>query len=366
VPSPGWAVALFGEIARPRLPGSPGLSIAERAVTDRLEATGFTVTKHAFATSPRRLYAASLAAAGMGWMSIGLAPLFVVTIPGWTVLTIGFAGLALVALIATGIANGQLPFDATGCSATNIEATRGRDPRVWLVAHLDSKGQRISLRGRIIFSALLVLGLIGLIGVLAARWFGPLPWWVFGPAVITTVVGASGLSLPPLHGESPGAVDNASGVIAALCAAEALGSRDDVGVLLTSAEEYAMEGARAWVRAGRAHGLFVNFDGIDARGRCNIMVHGGRGPDRDELSSALRSAFRSAGQDVRRAPLPLGVFVDGSVLGAGGMSGVTVSRGDWVTLSVIHTPRDAPERTDVSGAVQVGRAAGDALAVILS
>jgi len=287
-------------------------------------------------------------------------------VPGWTVLVVGFAGLALVALIASGIANGQLPFDTGPCLANNFEATRSAEVRMWLVAHIDTKGQRISLRGRILFTGVLAFGVILLSAALAARWFGPLPWWGFGPAVLITMIGASGLALPPLHGDSPGAVDNASGVIAALCAAERLVKRDDVGVLITGAEEYAMEGARAWVRAGRARGQFVNFDGVDARGKCNVMSHGAATQQALRLTSSVRHALESSGLTVRGAPLPLGVFVDGSILAAGGMTGITVSRGDWATLSVVHTPNDVQDRTDVRAAAQVGHAVGEALGSFMS
>jgi len=55
------------------------------------------------------------------------------------------------------------------------------------------------------------------------------------------------------------------------------------------------------------------------------------------------------------------VLVDGVVLARAGMPGVTVSRGDWSTLGVVHTAADAPERLDPAAAVQAGRAVAAAL-----
>ena len=123
--------------------------------------------------------------------------------------------------------------------------------------------------------------------------------------------------------------------------------------------------ARAWIASGGAGEAFVNFDGIDNRGLFNVMAHRGGGPPRsapgDGLPPRVQAALRARGQGVRRMPLPLGIFVDGSVLAAGGIPGATVSRGDWRTLQVVHTERDTPDRMDVSSALEAGRAAADAI-----
>ena len=48
---------------------------------------------------------------------------------------------------------------------------------------------------------------------------------------------------------SPGAVDNASGLISVLLAARTLSARPDLGVFITSGEELGLAGARAFVES---------------------------------------------------------------------------------------------------------------------
>jgi Zn-dependent M28 family amino/carboxypeptidase len=174
-------------------------------------------------------------------------------------------------------------------------------------------------------------------------------------------------------GDSPGAVDNASGIIAVLVAAELAREGLDVGVLITGAEEYGMEGARAWTAATARRGaVFVNFDGLDDRGAFNLMRHEPAGDEASpEAVSAtavfdtVAAALHDHGHPLRRSRLPLGIFVDGSVLARAGMVGVTVSRGDWHTLGVVHTPRDTADRTGTQSAVEAGRLVHQALGKLL-
>jgi hypothetical protein len=333
-----------------------------------MDSLGFSVERQIFTTSARRLYAGSLLGAGLGWVALGLFPLLMLPVDLWIVFTIGLAALIAVVVVSVGIGAGVLPFEAEPVQATNLIGTRSSGPLLWLVAHSDTKAQWLSLRGRVIATVLTGAGSMLLVAALVVRIAGPLPWWVAALLLIPLLIGSAGLSRPPLHGESPGAVDNGSGVIAALSAAARLSDRQDIGVLITGAEEFGMEGARAWVQAAGSQGAgFVNFDGIDSVGRFNIMTHRSS-PRTDEneerakfLHRELRSVLRAGGHTVRDRPLPFGIFVDGSILARGGLWGVTVSRGTWETLSVIHTPRDTIERTDVGGAVVAGTATAEAV-----
>jgi Peptidase family M28 len=337
------------------------------SITARLVAMGYSVRLQDFTASPRRLYAPRVAGTGLGWVTLGSALLLTLPVPAWSAVVAGGAALAVVALIAYGIAEGHLPIGLPQVSATNIIADRGVAPAVWLVAHSDSKAQSLSLSGRVMAVSLVVVGGVGLGVSFVVRLGGPLPLWQTAAVCLVALTGAIMLTLPPIRGGSPGAVDNASGVIAALAAAEALRDRSDVGVLITDAEEFGMEGARAFVKSGLARGLFVNFDGVDGVGAYNVMQHkAGRS---QSLSGAHRRVRRAVtdelsrdGTPVRRAPLPLGVFVDGSVLAKGGMAGVTVSRGTWHTLQVIHTARDDAQRAGADSPVAAGTAVAGALA----
>jgi len=364
-----WAYDLFPRIVVPRLPGSRTVSKVEELITERLRAFGYEVRHQIFPAAPDRLRGAAVGSAGLGCCALVLFPPFVLPFPGWGVTLTGTALLAMVGLLAAGVARRLVWAGDSVVTATNVFGTSGSAPRFWLVAHPDSKGQRLSLRGRVMASLSLGLGTGGLMVLLALRVAGPLPVAAVAPWIILTLVGGAAMAGPVLVGSSPGAVDNASGIIAALVAAERLKDRSDIGVLITAAEEFGMEGARAWTQLDVASGSFVNFDGIDSIGVVNVMPHSPKtGATREldrEASMRLRVSvperLAEAGYTVRRSRLPLGVFVDGSVLADSGLGGITVSRGNWTTLSVVHTARDTVERTDLKSAIDIGRIVAQAV-----
>lgn len=369
-----WPEPFFVAVAQPRLPGTEAVARVENIVARQLREFGFTVRREPFLASPRRLHAAAVSAAGLGWVALALAPLLILPLPAWPAALTSLAAVAGVAVLGVGIVLGHLPFPSVETEATNLVATTSDDPWVWLVAHSDSKAQPLSLRGRVVAVILGSIGVLGLVVCGSVRIGGPLSPLVVAPWIGATLLGAAALSRRPLRDGSPGAVDNASGIVAALCAAQLLRTRPEVGVLITGAEEFGMEGARAWTAEGADTGVFVNFDGIDGRGKFNLMRHGmrnvrvargGRAVSLAAVISAVRTELREGGYAVRRAPLPLGVFVDGSVLAARGMVGVTVSRGDLQTLGVVHTSRDTPARMDIRGAVACGRTVGRVLHRVL-
>src|SRR5204862_5405234 len=132
------------------------------------------------------------------------------------------------------------------------EARRG-NPRVWLVAHIDSKSQTMPMLIRIASSAGLVVATFftGLMLVLALAGVDSVAsLW---PAVETAAIVAA---LPSIscfvRNTSQGALDNATGVVAVLLAAQSRDAPDALGVLVTSAEELGVSGARAWAASAPA------------------------------------------------------------------------------------------------------------------
>lgn len=370
---PDWARDLFERIAVDRLPGTPGVRAAQDAIAAQLTSLGFHVRREPFLASTRPLAAVSVAGAGLGWTALAAAPLLAVPIGGWLVSAVGVATLAVVGLLAWGVAAGRLPGPWATADAVNLVAAPATDaePRVWLVAHADAKAQAFSLAGRVVAGAAAVAGALGLLALLAARLAGPVPLAAMLPVIGVAVAGGAVLSRSAPRAGSPGAVDNATGVVAVLIAAARLTGRRDVGVLITDAEEFGMEGARAWTR-GRGQGraaAFVNVDGVDARGAYRVMRHhrrgGGTAHGAAHLAHALADALRTSGAPVRVGALPPGVLVDGAVLAAAGMAGVTLSRGDWRTLRVVHTPRDAARRVDLAAAAVAGEAVAASLTRLL-
>jgi hypothetical protein len=131
-------------------------------------------------------------------------------------------------------------------------------------------------------------------------------------------------------------------LLAAASLAEEPGT-PSVGVLLTSAEELGLAGARAWVR-GRVPAVALNCDGVDDAGTLTCM-YSGAAP-----ASLLRTVRDAAADDavtVRRL-LP-GILVDGVALADAGWPVVTVSRGSLRTLARIHTARDSVEHLQGTG-----------------
>src|SRR2546428_8861241 len=194
--------------------------------------------------------------------------------------------------------------------------------------------------------------------VLAGAWAGSLVVALGigaagGPLVAlapTAALGALFRGLSRVTERSPGAVDNAVGVVTVLRALDALPPDAPVGVIFPDAEELGLLGAGVLARQ-RANLLrdtvVVNFDGLDDRGATIALVHR-PGPIVDRLVGAL-------GARRRRWP----VLVDGISLARAARECVTIMRGDWGTARVVHTPRDTADRLTLEGSRQVAdRVAG--------
>jgi hypothetical protein len=286
--------ALLDALARPRLVGTPQHAAIWDTLKRELQARGCVVMEHRFAAAPRFPLRGRAAAEGV-----------------------------------------------------NLIAVR---PRVrvtaWLTAHYDSKGQPLSMAGRL---QLVALALAIVPAVLLATLAGASPWWWLATLVLPSVF----LALNVATDGSPGAVDNASGVLAVLAALDLLPADAPVGAILLDAEELGLVGARALVRE-RANLLddtsVINFDGIDDRGRPVAFEH---------RSGALTRAVADALGARPRRRLP--VVVDGLALASAARECLTIMKGDWGTMRVVHTPRDTADRLTLSGVEKVARAVATAL-----
>ncbi len=211
----------------------------------------------------------------------------------------------------------------------------------WLVAHSDAKGQPLSMLARLGAVALVLLGVVG--------------------AMVAPVAGAAALAGLALLGfnritdRSPGAVDNATGLLTVLATVDRLPPAAPVGVIFTDAEELGLAGASALVRertqllTGTA---VINFDGIDDRGPARVLRHRA-GPVGDAVARALHTR--------PRALFP--VIADGRVLARAAAECVTIVKGDWRTAAVVHTVRDTAERLAVTGVSEVAAAVAAALSL---
>ena len=264
------------------------------------------------------------------------------------------AGFVL-ALVGRWVARrGILSLPLMRCRSVNLVATRGdRLPAVWLMAHLDSKSQPvpISLRAAGVIGTLAVWGVTAalLLAAVAGLRTPPEFWWsLLSVGVLSSIP----IIASTVGGESDGALDNASGVAAVLGAAALLPNREgaSVGIVITSAEELGLAGARAW-STGTAPAIALNCDGVDDQGAIVVMYSG------DRPKGVLRIVIGAAepGETVSARRLVPGILTDHVALTAAGWSAVTVSRGTIGTLRRIHTRSDSLARLRGDGLIPVAR-----------
>ena len=397
---------LFEEISIPRLAGSKNCDAVVTRLADVLGKKGYSVELQGFDAGPERLVGGSVFGLLLTIGSFTAAVMLILDLtatrlPGAAtgVAVLGLV-VALLAAIAALESSGRLHSrwvarllgyrfptgsggpDAYTVRAANITAVKDAEPRVWLVAHSDSKVQRHSLGARIVavrrvlagvgFLLLVPTGALllvssGALNALARAGVPITPVTIVGAAVtalgaILAVAGGMVLTVAGLKDGSPGSIDNATGVVAVLATAEKLGWRSEVGILITGAEELAMAGAREWVKKARSGNVFVNFDGVDGKGQYILWVHNGAAPGTARsLASQLCQELGPVEARIRKF-LTFGMFVDGMILAKKGMAGVTVQRGTLDTAAVAHTPKDIPLGVDIEeGAVRAGRAAASVI-----
>lgn len=336
-------LARLGGRSRPT--GSAAAAEARRYCAHVLQGHGFTVNEHEFEYSQ---FPGRWATPAAGIFIPVLATLVAALrfrVSWWPVAAI--LAVAMIAALAAYVSRrGVLDFPLARATGTNLEATRGQTPAVWLVAHVDSKWQPVSMLARVAGVIVVAASLLGLGVALAVR-----------PALIADFlaalwIGAIPLMLSVVGDRNHGTLDNASGVAAVLDAVALLPETASVGVLITDAEELALAGAAAWAR-GRAPGVALNCDSVDDDGDLVVMYTGLLPP---MLASSLERAAEERGERIRTIRLIPGILTDSVALAKDGWQTVTLSRGTIRTLGRIHTSRDSLATMDgrgIAGAAHV-------------
>ena len=324
-------LARLGAVSRAT--GSREIADARQYCTGVLAGLGFAVAEHPFEFSA---FAGRWAASVAGLLIPTLATLVVLaraTQSRALWLLAGVVVFALWLLIARwSSGRGVLAAPVQRQHGVNLEAVRGSEPRVWLVAHLDSKWQPVPMIARV--GGVLTLGVSLIALAIATFVLPPAVPWLLG----LTWLGATPLLLSVVGARNHGTLDNASGVAAVLTAAALIESSRALGVLITDAEELALAGARAWTAEGRTRPtVAINCDTVDDDGSLVLMYTGSRPAS---LVSALEAAASSSGEAVRVLPLIPGILTDSIALAARGWQTLTLSRGTLRTLQRIHTARD--------------------------
>jgi hypothetical protein len=245
-------------------------------------------------------------------------------------------------------------------------------PHLFLVAHSDSKSQRISLgmrmalfaisiSGGLLFAGLTFLGLI-------------FPWFTTISHYVAVVVLSASLPLLFLDfgNASPGAIDDASGVGLVLHLAEVLAAqphireRFSITVLISGAEELATMGVLAYVKDGGVAlrkqagtgGLHVlNFDGIGVHGDLYLVAPRRRAvPEKHpSLPDAIRDSCAQLGLKLGGFNLPGALFdhIPFAEAGFDAVSLITIGKAS----RYIHSPGDSADKLDPRGFDQAGRVA---------
>jgi hypothetical protein len=340
---------LLRELAVPRLVGTPGHDRVRVRLKEELAARGFVNLEHEFPVRPPGTLAGPALTGGLlAWVSLVLG--------AWRGLGLTGTGLSAAAgLAAVGLAIALRVHRPQAVQrGINVVAVRPRARvSVWLAAHYDSKGQPVSMLVRLCGAGLATAGavLLVILGVSPPA----VPWAV--SLAIPGLLGGLVLLQNRATNASPGAVDNASALVAVLATLDRLPAGAPIGVLWLDAEEYGLLGARALVRErpNLIRGATVlNLDGIDDSPPTRCVVHRA-GPHTAQVVEAL--AARSG----RVFP----VFVDGLALAPLASECVTIMRGNWRTAAVVHTRADRAERMSLEGCAAIADGLARALGLFL-
>ena len=249
----------------------------------------------------------------------------------------------------------------------NPEVVEAEDvPHLYLVAHYDSKSQRMPLVLRIALSVLFMLGVVCFTaGALLPVLVSPYAPLAFGLGVFTIATGIPLLFLDVANA-SPGALDNAAGTGVVLHLAEVLRSRPDLfsklrlTILITSAEEMATMGASfhvIWNSQMLEHdagdrGLYViNFDGTGIDGALYWAA--------EEVNGILPALIKSAGKEfripIRRFVFPGALFdhIPFAEYLFDTVTLMTIGKASWA----VHAAGDTPDKLNPRGFEMAGRVA---------
>jgi hypothetical protein len=354
-PDPAALLEQIRGLARPRMTGTEEADAVERELRHRFEAVGYRTTElpFSFSTWPGR-FGLSVAGGILGIAGVATAVLLPTGRPTAALLVLVLAmGLALVPLITFDLAIRRLPWGRVATRNLLFQTGTGR-PSWIIMAHRDSKSQLVPTLARTMAVAIVLGSWLALV-VLAVLWFGGEPFRVptlAGLLAVLLVLAAVALVLSWTGNDSPGALDNASGLAALLDVAARSAAQGDVAFLVTDAEELGLVGARAVASRLPAVQGVINVDSLDDEG--TFYIAEGHGLRRKGFAPQLAAALLTAGAaldlPVERRHLPRSIPVDHQPVAGAGIPALTVVRGAWRSLLRIHRPEDDVEALDGRGA----------------
>ena len=334
----------------PRFAGSAEESRARGVCRAELERVGFECKEIPFEYSEAPGRWGPLLAAGAQVIAVIVVAGMVAAVGAFSALLTG-AGLATAFLfVDASVKKREIErFPLQRARSVNLEAKRG-NPTTWLVAHLDSKSQTVPMLVRIASSLALALVLgvtataliLSIVGV-------KIDQSIWSALAVAAIVAAIPSLLCFVTNRSNGAVDNVSGVVAVMLAAQVPSAPSELGVLITSGEELGLAGARIWAHSAAAGTRILNCDTVDDQGAWRLMYTGAK-PKR--MVSAAETVAGKLGVSLRVGRLIPGILADSIAFADLGMEATTLSRGTLSTLARIHTRRDTSNRLTGVGAAE--------------
>jgi hypothetical protein len=392
--SPQQALNLAQIIAQPRRVGSHGEQVVAAQITNHLTGLGYHVEQQPF----------QFIAALHGWirLEIGVGSLLILTMMLYrgisTLASILLAILLISMIFLAGSLHrwvqsasilqkdcSKLPLSARFLSllglrsrSINILASHpdlpleNVVPHLYLIAHYDSKSQTLPLPIRMACFVFFILGgfstaIMTILSLLFPE-VGPfIPYaacgsLLFGIPLITMGVG----------NDSPGAIDNASGVGLVLHLAETLATNKallqkiHVAFLFTAAEEEGLMGAQAFVtmnepmlrsQAQMGEVVILNLDGIGTEGKLLLdgISHKRRPLQNKSLVEWLREICFELDIALGRFP-PLGALMDHAPFAQRGFNAISLATSGKAAWSV-HTRGDIVGKLHTAGFDRAGRVA---------
>ena len=376
----GYARAL----ARPRRAGSGEDEVVAREIAQRLEQLGWTVERQPFRFS--NLVNLVIAVEVLACLMLTAAAAWPSVIPAWIPAILILVLLALTNRIVHAAQTRAVVLGADArrparilpqFATTNLIAAPPHSPNnpsashLYLVAHYDSKSQFIPIVVRVTLFVAAIGGGVSFAGLTLAGLLFPalLPVGnLAGILAMITAVPLAVLLLVEVGNASPGAIDNASGVGLVLHLADLLTARPDllhrlrVTLLITSAEEFGLLGAAAYLLQNESHlrqhtrsrGPYIlNFDGVGVDG--NLYYADAPAQSPGHLVALIREACYELSIPIKKYALP-GALFDHTPFARRGFDAVSLTAIGRATRFV-HTPDDTPDKLHVRGFEQAGRVA---------
>jgi len=239
-------------------------------------------------------------------------------------------------------------------------------PRLYLVAHYDSKSQRLPIVVRVLLFVIFITFSLSFVVWALVSIFMPIPQWPLTLSGLIALFAGFPLLLFTIEAgnESAGAIDNASGMGLVLHLAQCLARRDDIRltILITSAEEWAALGAAAYVRkhesdlrwqADTGKLCLLNFDGVGVDGDLYYSDSHVQFPG--ALLDLVQEACAELNLPLKKLSL-VGALFDHLPFAQRGFDAISLITIGKATLAV-HTAGDTADKLHVRGFEQAGRVA---------